>query len=65
MYTLINALPIQRLLVEQLPIVAASLLIAEFFYKFRSFTLEAIAFFITWYVLELVFTAGVKLFRRA
>ena len=29
-------------------------LIAEFFYKFRSFTLECLAFLVTWYVLGAV-----------
>jgi len=31
---------------------AASLAVAEFFYKFHSFTLEALAFLGTWYVLR-------------
>ncbi|MGQ0550925.1 MAG: hypothetical protein ACT4PY_14795 [Armatimonadota bacterium] len=33
---------------------AGSLLIAEFFYKFHSFTLEALAFLATWYALRRV-----------
>jgi len=64
MYTLIHALPVQRLLVEQLPIIALSMVIAELFYKFHSFTLELVAFFVTWYIIELVFVAGVRLLRR-
>jgi hypothetical protein len=31
---------------------AASLAVAEFFYKFHSFTLEALAFLGTWYALR-------------
>jgi hypothetical protein len=45
---------------EQAPILAASLVIAELFYKFHSFTLECIAFLATWYVLD----ALVKFVRR-
>ena len=57
MYTLIQSIPIRHLLLEQLPVAAASLLIAELFYKFGSFTLECVAFLSTWYVLD----AGVNL----
>ena len=57
MYTLIQSIPIRQLLLEQLPVVFASLLIAELFYKLGSFTLECVAFLSTWYVLD----AGVKL----
>ena len=60
MYTLIRSIPIRHLPMEQLPVVGASLLIAELFYKFGSFTLECVAFFSTWYVLD----AGVNLASR-
>jgi hypothetical protein len=53
MYTLIQAIPFRRLLLEQGPALVASFLIAELFYKFHSFTLECIAFLLTWYVLDL------------
>lgn len=33
---------------------AGSLAVAEFFYKFHSFTLEALAFLVTWYALRRV-----------
>jgi hypothetical protein len=52
MYTLIKAMPTKQLLLEQLPVLIASLLIAELFYKFHSFTLECVAFLATWYVLD-------------
>lgn len=39
------------LLVADVPPLAASLLIAELFFKFGSFTLEAIAFLAVWRVL--------------
>ncbi|HET8679008.1 MAG TPA: hypothetical protein VFM39_02745 [bacterium] len=37
-----------------------SLVVAEFFYKFHSFTLEALAFLATWYVLR----RGARFFAR-
>lgn len=52
MYTLIKTIPANQLLLEQLPVLIASLLIAELFYKFHSFTLECVAFLATWYVLD-------------
>jgi hypothetical protein len=52
MYTLIRALPIRDILLEQLPALVVSLIIAEAFYKFHSFTLECIAFLATWYAID-------------
>jgi hypothetical protein len=60
MYTLLQSITVRQLLLEQAPILAASLVIAELFYKFHSFTLECIAFLATWYVLD----ALVKFVRR-
>ena len=51
MYALLHTLATRQLLVEQLPALAAALLIAEFFYKFHSFTLECLAFLVTWYTI--------------
>lgn len=51
MYSLTRVLSYRQLLVEQLPTLVASLLIAEFFYKFHSFTLECLAFLGTWYII--------------
>ena len=53
MYTLIRSLPLSRILLEQLPAAGGALIIAEFFYKFHSFTLECVAFLATWYGLDL------------
>jgi hypothetical protein len=39
------------------PALAASMIIAELFYKFHSFTLECLAFLGTWYVLHLPIAA--------
>lgn len=52
MYTLIKMMPIRQLLLEQLPALGASFIIAENFYKFHSFTLECIAFLATWFVFD-------------
>ena len=48
MYTLITALPLRSLLIEQAPAFGLSLILAELFYKFHSFTLETMAFLVTW-----------------
>ncbi len=52
MYTLVRSLPIRQLLLEQAPVFGLSLVIAELFYKFHSFTLECIAFLATWYIAD-------------
>ncbi|HEY3040104.1 MAG TPA: hypothetical protein VGJ66_15300 [Pyrinomonadaceae bacterium] len=59
MYTMIKRISYGELLLEQLPVLTASLLIAEFFYRFHSFTLECVAFLTIWYALD----AGIKLLR--
>jgi hypothetical protein len=43
------------------PAVAVSMILAELFYKFHSFTLECIAFLATWYVIHVPITA---IYRR-
>lgn len=52
MFTLVRSMTLRRLLLEQIPTLALSFLIAEIFYKFHSFTLECAAFLATWYVLD-------------
>jgi len=54
MFALIRSVPARQLLLEQVPTFAVSLLIAELFYKFHSFTLECMAFLATWYLLDAV-----------
>jgi hypothetical protein len=61
MYTLIRLLPVRRLLAEQLPALATAWIIAELFYKFKSFTLECAAFLVTWAVID----GAVQLVARA
>jgi hypothetical protein len=50
MYSLIHALPRSTMIAQGVALVL-SLVIAELLYKFHSFTLEAVAFLATWYVL--------------
>ena len=59
MYTLIKTITVRSLILEQAPSLALSLVIAELFYKFHSFTLETIAFLATWFVAD-----GVMKFLR-
>ena len=52
MYMLLRMLSVRQLLIEQLPALATAWLIAELFYKFKSFSLECAAFLVTWFVLD-------------
>jgi len=65
MYTLIQSIPLRRLILEQGVAFGFSLLIAELFYKFHSFTLECLAFLATWYVLDFVIQAIHKWLARS
>lgn len=55
MYTLLRKLSYRAFILQQMPTLAGSLLIAELFYKFGSFTLESIAFLATWFVLDMAY----------
>lgn len=56
MYQLLRSQPIKQVLVAQaIPFIVA-FTIAELLYKFKSFALETVAFLVTWFVLDLVFT---------
>lgn len=52
MFTLIKSLRTRELVFVQAPTIAMSLVFAELFYKFGSFLLEALAFLLTWFVLD-------------
>ena len=52
MYSLIKRLTTKELLVTQTPTLVVSLTVAEVFYKFGSFLLEAAAFLLTWFILD-------------
>ena len=64
-FTLIRNLTVRQLILNQLPIFAISLLIAELFYKFHSFALESIAFLCTWYVIDFVINKALEMFARS
>jgi hypothetical protein len=49
-----RALARERAFEVKLPGLVLSFLIAEFFYKFHSFTLECLAFLATWLVLDVI-----------
>ena len=61
MYSLISRLPARQLLLRHAPTLIGALAIAEMFYKWHSFLLEAGGFLVTWYVLD----AAVSLAERA
>lgn len=54
MFSLVSHLPWSYLASRELPSLGVSLVIAELFYKFHSFTLECMAFLVTWYALSWV-----------
>lgn len=60
MFSLLRILTIRQLASEQLPAIAGAWLIAEFFYKFHSFSLECLAFLATW----AVFDGALQFFKR-
>lgn len=61
MYALISKLPARQLLLRHAPTLVGALAIAEMFYKWHSFLLEAGGFLLTWFVLD----ALVSLLERA
>lgn len=61
MYSLMRKLPLRDLLFKQFPALGSSLLVAELFYKFGSFSLEAVAFLGTWFVLDVALQAVTSL----
>ena len=52
MYRLVSSIPLRTLILEQAPALVGSLVIAELFYKFHSFTLETVAFLGTWFAVD-------------
>ena len=54
MYTLARTLGLKQFLLQQMPMLTISFVIAEIFYKFGSFALECLAFLATWVVLDIL-----------
>jgi hypothetical protein len=61
MFTLIRMLSGRQIMLQQLPPFAVAWLIAELFYKFKSFSLECAAFIATWYVLDAMVQFAIRL----
>ena len=64
MYALISRLPPRQLLLRHAPVLLGALAIAEMFYKWHSFLLEAGGFLVTWYVLDAVLSLVERTFGR-
>ena len=52
MYSYVRTVGIPAFLVREAPSFAIAFIIAELFYKFRSFALETGVFLVTWYILS-------------
>ena len=55
MFELLRSSTLRQLLSRQAPALVISLVVAEMFYKFGSFTLECLGFLATWFVLDAMF----------
>lgn len=54
MFTLLDRVGIAIVARRELAPFAAAFVIAELFYKFKSFSLECLAFLMTWYLLSYI-----------
>lgn len=52
MYSLVSRLPLRQVLARHAPTLVGALAIAEMFYKWHSFSLEASGFLVTWFGLD-------------
>lgn len=59
-----QARSIVELIGDHAPSAVTAIIIAELFYKFHSFTLECVAFLVTWYVVDQVIAAPYRVLRR-
>jgi len=64
MYTLLRQLGTPAVTLREATTFAVSLLVAELFYKFHSFSLECLAFLATWASLSALLHLGTRLFRK-
>ncbi len=63
MYDYIRRLSLKQASIE-VPVFLLALLIAELFYKFRSFLLETGAFLLTWFILSAVVSTVRSMMQR-
>jgi hypothetical protein len=54
MYTLLHTETVRKELLRELPSLALSVSLAEFCFKFHSFTVECAAFLVTWYAVSYI-----------
>ena len=52
MFSYVKQVGVPTALAHEAPALVAAFVIAEIFYKFKSFTLECAAFLVTWYALS-------------
>jgi hypothetical protein len=64
MYTYLRSQGFKMFMVAEAPYFLVSFVIANQFYKWRSFGLELIGFMVTWYVLSAVGNTVVNLIRK-
>jgi hypothetical protein len=64
MYSLISQLGWRQGLQREAPALCLSMVAAELFYKFHSFTLECLAFLATWCVVSSIFAFGYRCLRK-
>lgn len=64
MYSLISRLPRRQLLLRHAPTLLGALAIAEMFYKWKSFLLEAGGFLVTWFILDAAVSLAERLLHR-
>lgn len=53
LFYLATSLTVKQIVFEKIPVFGISIIIAEFLYKFHSFTLELVAFMATWFLLDI------------
>ena len=64
MFELLRSSTLRQLLARQAPALVISLVVAELFYKFGSFTLECLGFLVTWFVLDATFALAARAIVR-
>lgn len=64
MYSLISRLPARQLMLRHAPTLIGALAIAEMFYKWHSFLLEAGGFLVTWFVLDAAVSFAERMLGR-
>lgn len=65
MYSLMKLMSRRDLALQHLPVATSSLIVAEIFFKFGSFSLEAIAFLGTWFVIDALYSSARHLVQHA